>query len=328
MNRSEMLKAVLTGAGSHNPYAAAEAQGQNEKLKMYLAGEAQKQKHAQDFEDLQKLKDMGLANPGGAISAGDIKVGIAPREANTEAQQARQDAETRKETENLTNMIMKTSKGDIDKLRANQVAMEILKDPNISNTTILREALAREMVGGRVPIQLVDTVLGPQSLKEKVLGTVGGLAGHPEINPYTEAQRANHIKLLQQLSAAPLGNVQRNLDAVRANAQQHAPFLSRTGQLESVLGNIGSQIEGYYPQKINDQPPAESQVGNVIKKAFGMGQPKPQLQSLQQLAPQQPKAPVPPMSGQTGTIRVKHKASGQTGTLPASEFDPNQYEQL
>src|SRR5207253_3026417 len=33
-------------------------------------------------------------------------------------------------------------------------------------------------------------------------------------------------------------------------------------------------------------------------------------------------------AGNAGSIRVKQKSSGQTGNIPASEFDPNLYERI
>lgn len=67
----------------------------------------------------------------------------------------RQDKGLRDDTNNLEAQIQKMSGDDIKKLKAAQVVKNILKDPNISNMTLARDALAREAIGGRVPYEMV-----------------------------------------------------------------------------------------------------------------------------------------------------------------------------
>lgn len=68
------------------------------------------------------------------------------------------------------------------------------------------------------------------------------------------------------------------------------------------------------PAEFNQQPTTLQRLGSML----GIG-------GKQAPAPAQPQA----NPGQSGdTIRVRHKPSGQTGTIPSNEFDPNVYEQV
>lgn len=86
------------------------------------------------------------------------------------------------------------------------------------------------------------------------------------------------------------------------------------GQVHDQMGGdpmdfLGSIAPEPGPASNLNSPPA----GNA--KQVQQGLPKPQ--QPQQTQPAQPQM-----------LRVKHKASGQTGTIPANEFDPNTYEQV
>lgn len=93
------------------------------------------------------------------------------------------------------------------------------------------------------------------------------------------------------------------------------------GTIKTVQGGFSPEVRGYVHDQGNGDPmelfgkipPENAPPSNYISPPAGSGQQQAQPRP-QQSAPQ--------------SMRVKHKASGQTGTIPSNEFDPNVYEQV
>lgn len=174
--------------------------------------------------------------------------------------------------------------------------------------------------------------LMPSSVLQRINQFANSLGA--DSNPLTDKQRAS----INALMVEGLKGLQKSHAVTKASAlgaYQTSPYYdaAKGDALERSLGapfdkQLNDQLEQYgkYGQQQPQMAPPQAQSGGMLdklKSMFSMGShPAQPQQSTPQ--PQQPSA----MQTPSQTMRVVHKQSGQTGTIPANEYDPNVYDKV
>ncbi len=216
------------------------------------------------------------------------------------------------------------------KAQASTEGLQIINDP----TQIGALGQARSLMLRAMGMNRYNDSEAAKSLPPSLYGTVKnmfqgaeGWSGSPEdagkfgdVNPMNSLQK----KAADSFFRGNLKNVQDQHDLLKKTA---AGSYRMSGYYDPAVGqdfdnNVGKDFDNYINKSlapkpgaipINQQSPLPQQPQpsgplDKLKSMFGMGaKPQPQAQQL---------------------MRVKHKATGQTGTIPAQEFDPNTYEQV
>lgn len=228
------------------------------------------------------------------------------------------------------------------KFQASSEGLDAINDPSqIGAVGVVRSNMLRAMGMSRYNDAEASKSLPPslysqiKPLFSSVKGALEGWSGDPnaakdngDMNPMDPTQKAAASSFFR-------GNLQ--------NLKGQHQMLKQTGmgsyqssgyfdpdKAKQLQGSMGTELDAAIDKRLapppgtppsNQQSPLAPppQTPSMLDKLKGMFGAKPA--QPQQSQPQQ-------SQGQSGTIRVKHKASGQTGTIPSQEFDPNTYDQV
>lgn len=128
----------------------------------------------------------------------------------------------------------------------------------------------------------------------------------PNVGGLVDASLGEGTRLQQALNERK----QKWTQARAAQAQAPAQSFAQGGPSQGAPASLGDKITNWLK-------------GNVPGTPAAFAQPKYQTSPLSQLGIGQPSA-----QPQAGSMRVKHLSTGQTGTIPANEFDPSIYQQV
>lgn len=356
-----MQSALESGAKAGAEYGTQNLRGQQEtqlaKLKSYLEGEAYKQKQSQDLETLQKMKDQGLVPGGGSARVGELSSGADPyvhmlqRQQSMEANQGKQ----------LYQTAQKQVTPIEQQLQAMSTMHQLLDDPNSVDQKqmgVLQARLA-EGPGQRLLQSVVKSLGAPDSVSGDVNKASNYLFGQAKSGftaDQSNAMRQNLFKRQSEVEAAYSDGKDQFMKGAPMLAPQLGPdkvqqaIGAATIHSDNLLKGLHSRQQAFesqqgsqvVPQNLPPQqatpssgsPSVLQRLGNFLRPQGAIQPPQPQ--AAPQQAPQKPLNSVgamnstPNQSPSTGnaTIRVRHKATGQTGTLPSQEFDPSVYDKV
>lgn len=215
-----------------------------------------------------------------------------------------------------------------------------------------KQALMNEakLYGGSRGVATLIKVLDPSGNIPGLAATVGNfLSGKGEITATPDMM--NNLRKAIYTRTQQIGQDYQNLKPqLQKQIQLQSPMTAQMGNIkplqENSFGDFDSQLDRLSKKKqdyidqataaanqgkatySNPQPPYSPKQGVFSQIADRVGQGLAGLfgGGKQSQPAQQPNS----LSGmmQPQTIRVRHKASGQTGILPANEFDPSQYEKI
>lgn len=219
------------------------------------------------------------------------------------------------------------------KIQASSEGLDIINDPSqIGALGQARSLMLRSMGMNRYNEQEASKSLPPSlfgTVKQMFQGAEGWSGNPTDANKFGDV---NPMNALQKKAADSFfrGNLK--------SAQDQHQLLKKTA-----LGSY--QQSGFYDpaRAVDFQATVGKDLDDSLNKRLMPG-PNAQVSNQQSQLPktpqpQQPSGPLDKLKSmfsmggasqpqQPTTIRVKHKASGQTGTIPANEFDPNTYEQV
>lgn len=166
----------------------------------------------------------------------------------------------------------------------------------------------------------------------------------------SEAYKQSLQKALEASYANTKNNYNASLAEFKSLAPSKAPLAASQPGFSDQLNNFGGgltqrfaaadkvlsqlqQSKQALPPNASAAPPQGGIIDTVKDKLRSYFNQVPQTSA--QAAPPTPTTQAPPAGGigsllqsAPTTIRVKHKASGQTGTIPSAEFDPAQYDKI
>jgi hypothetical protein len=334
MNRKDLAQYLAAGASGQNQFVERDTelakQDRDAALKKYLqaqepviAGQKATAEDNSHLNTLQRPELQNLVNDGGSVKAGDIAVGGSPKALMTAGPQE-------------ANKFLKTAqgayKGINDQLDAAKATIDALDKGNAvsDKVALINEArIAAGQGGSRAISHLVDLLSGGQTAASDFQGKVNWLMNTPNIPTLQPAQR----NAIREAVHARLPQLEEQHKQTAAQLMQQGPVIAPHADYASLIGSLTTPTQ----QKLDSLK--KMQADYTAQR--GQMQPQPPISQPAQAnanpttldkllsffkggnQPAQPQqAPA------SGTIRVRHKASGQTGTLPASEFDPAQYEQV
>lgn len=330
LTRQQGLEAFQAGASGNNSYAEGDEARKTDKLKAYLLGQSEKDRQARAIETLQKLKSdpeyAGMVNQGGSVTvnpeSGSITAGGNPY------------AKIAMQGPHQAQAFLKTAqgayKGINDQLDSSKATIDNL---NLGNDTgdrlaLLNEAkLALAGSGGRAFGQVIGLLSGDRTIGGDAQKAMNWIQNTPNIPKMQPAQR----DAIREGVFNRIGQISQQHQQAKQQLMQQGPVVAPQADTSSLISSFVQpaeqklsqlqQMQSQYSQeraKMQSQPAVSTpSVANAnpstldrLKSFLGGGQ----------------KGPAQAPSPQGQTMRVKHKASGQTGTIPAQEFDPNVYD--
>ncbi len=326
---AQMLQGMASsGEGGANAVNQKAADKRQRELQEYLQGQkpitAGAEQAAKNEENIKTLNDprvQDLVNEGGSASVGDIHLGGNPY--------AKLAGAGSKEAQAFLKTAQSSYKPINEQLDAGQSTIDMLNQGNANSDklALINEArLAAGQGGSRAISHMVDLLSGGQTAASDFQGKLNWLQNTPNIPTLQPAQRDsirestfNRLNQLEQLH----NQAQAALAQQGAIIAPHADYSTLLGSVATPvsqkLSNLKKMQAEYQSQRSKMSPNAVSAPAQANDNPTTLDRLKSFFGGSSQQAPQQ---------AQPQTLRVKHKASGQTGTIPASEFDPSIYDQV
>lgn len=321
--------------GAQNARQDSENQSQQRllKLKELLSGQRQTKnlETAQDIVDENSGKgrkvNVGLT-PEGGVSLGQSETDPMARLAGQTSKEAKDYLKHAGEVYKPINSQLDASRATLDAL--NQ------KNSTSDKLALINEArLAAGQGGSRAISHMVDILSGGKTAAGDFQSKINWLENTPNIPEMQDAQRNairesvfNRLPQLEQQHKQAASQLAQQGPLLAPHTDYGTLMRSHTDVADSNLNQL-KQMQNAYGSRLNQlggQPASDPAIADksqtTVDKLKGLfsgmlGGQKPQQ------GPGLASSPA-----QNSTIRVKHKSSGQTGTLPAAEFDPSQYDRL
>lgn len=319
------------------PFRQAQAQAQLQQILGKQKASAQQEELAkakQAYQDLNK----GSTPLGGKQG---VKVGDTSIESSSPSPYAYM-GKLGEEAQKVDSISSKKLKPFGDQLNAAKQTLDYLDqgNPSADKLALISEAqLAAGSGGSRAIKSIVDTISGGTTSNQDYQHAMNWLNNSKDIPEMQPSQR----NALRETVLGRMPAVQQQYNQVKQQLSQQIPQFatmhqqmgqtkplieSTFGPTDDLVNDINKRNTAYMQSKVQQQIPplgqpsvATPQPSNIdkLKSMFGFGPKQPQQQSPQQPAQQ---------GSNSATLRVREKASGKTGSLPVSEFDPNLYDKV
>lgn len=145
-------------------------------------------------------------------------------------------------------------------------------------------------------------------------------------NGFQQARKQHQMAKANAMQSYSLSGFYDPAEGEKLKSQMGADFDQQLDAIQERYKNV-PKTGGYQPGASQVPQPQDQGLLGKLGSFLGISgkpqqqQPQPTPQSAQQPNTANPSTP-------QGQMRVRHKPSGQTGTIPANEFDPNVYEQV
>lgn len=340
---NELTKAYLQQAGENK------RSGEADRLKQFLQGQQEQSKlgqikaqsaadvateqgkSASDLQGLKNLRDAGLGADTTSAQVGGTHIGMDPTAKLAVGDRKGEEAAYQKAQHVYMSGLPKLQQT----AQAASEGLDFTNDPkNIGSLGQARTLMLKSMGMNRYNENEAKAVLPPTlyGAVANVFNAAGGDAA-----PLTENQRQN----INQFFKTQLDGVKSQHDMLKQNALQNysgstysnpqrAQMLGQTmgAPMESALSKSTSRYQAVpQTQGPNLTPTPNPGMVDKLKDFLGYGKKPAVAAPVPQAAPAQSAALGSPQNT-AGSLRVKHLGSGQTGTIPASEYDPSQYQIL
>jgi hypothetical protein len=307
-----------------------------------LAGKKQAAQNSANMDTILDPRLDGMRGEGSSIKAGDITVGQDPMVKL--ATQGPAQAKT------LHGIAGSTYKSITDQLTAARDTLDSLNQKNdtADKLALINEARIAAGAGGSRALKgIMDSLTGGRTAGSDFQGALNYINNTPNLPKMTDAQR----DAIRESVFGRIPSLDHQHRQAAAQLEQQAPQIAPRTDYTSIVKsytspaeenlNLLKQSQAQYAQQRQAMPGPQGPVSqpsqadpnpSTVDKLLGyLGMGTASSQAAPAQAPQaQPQARAQPQAApaQSGTIKVRHKQTGKTGTMPAANFNPSLYEQL
>lgn len=332
-----LFEALQPGVKSLNDQRAENQRAAQEaSLRQYLQAkepEIAGQKQAAKNEADSALADKNIGKVQGLLSSGNLPEGSGVNlgaNGNVGVTRGWNPLAFQQQGAHQAQTFLKNAQGAYKDINSNLDASKSTLDAlNLGNASGDKMALINEaklsLNGGRGVPSIVPMLAGDPTMATDGQKALNWLQNTPNIPTLQPAQR----DALRETVFARNGQTKQQHQQIASQLAQQGPIVApqsdyngivnsfvtpaqqKIDQIEKMQQDYQAQRQTMQPQNPVSQPATANANPTTLDR----------LKSFFSGGSQQPAA-------QPQSMRVKHKASGQTGTIPSNEFDPNVYEQV